>query len=619
MPLTKLQFRPGINREVTAHTNEGGWVDCDKVRFRSGFPETIGGWQKVLDTPFLGICRALHAWVALDGTRFLAVGTSAKIYLYDGGQLEDITPLRATTSAGSVTFAATAGSSELTVTDTTHGAAVGDYVTFSGAVSLGDAITADVLNAEYQITAVTDVDTYSIDVSVAATSSDTGNGGTAVVGEYQISVGSATATFGTGWGAGGWGEGGWGDAADVAIAGSQIRIWDFDNYGEDLVMAVRNGGVYYWDRSGGVAQRAVAVEDLAGANRAPTIARHIRVSGRSRHVLAFGCDSEFDAGVQDPLLIRFSDQEDVTEWQTLETNDAGFLRLNSGSGIVAVVQTRQQTLVFTDVSLHAVQYVGAPFVFGVTELAVGTTIAGPNAAVAVNDEVFWMGVGGFYRYRGTTQHLPCTVEEYVFNSIDRAQLAQVYAGHNAENNEVWWLYATSESDTNDRYVVFNYVQNLWYYGTFTRTAWEQEGIFDYPIAAGTDNYLYYHEVGDNDGESNPPIGIASYIESSAVDIGEGDKFMFASRVIPDITFRGTEGSPSVTFTFKAQDWPGDGVEAEDADEISRTQSVPIEKFTREQYLRLRGRAMALRVSSSALNTAWRLGTPRIDIRTDGRH
>lgn len=619
MPLTELLFGPGINREVTNYTNEGGWVDGDKIRFRSGFPETIGGWERVTDTPFAGVCRALHAWVGLDNTKYLAVGTTEKVYVFDGGALTDITPIRATTSAGDATFAATNGSTTLTVTEVLHGAITGDYVTFSGAVSLGGVVTAAVLNAEYQITEVVDADTYTVTLAAAANASDTGNGGASVVAEYQISTGAVSGTVGLGWGADGWGVGGWGDPGTVPVAGSQLRLWDFDNYGEDLLLTVRNGPVYYWDVSAGVGVRAVALDSLAGANRAPTVSRFTRTSGQSRHAIAFGCDPEGDPGAQDPLLIRFADQEDITEWQTLETNTAGFLRLNSGSGITAVVQTRQQILVFTDVSLHALQYVGAPYTFGLSELSSGTTIVGPNAAVAVNDEVFWMGTGGFYRYRGTVQPLPCTVKEFVFSGLDRTQLEKVYAGHNAEYNEVWWFYPAGDDGANDRYVVYDYVQNLWYYGTLDRTAWMQEGIFTYAIGASPDGYLYYHEVGVNDGSQNPPVGISSFIQSSAVDLGEGDRFMFATRVLPDVTFRGAEGSPTVTYTITAQDWPGDGfITTTEVEDVSRTQAVPVEKFTRELDIRLRGRAMALRVSSDQYNTAWRLGTPRIDIRPDGR-
>jgi hypothetical protein len=619
MPFTKLQFRPGINREVTSHTNEGGWQDCDKIRFRSGFPETIGGWERLTDGAFLGVCRNLHTWVTLSNESYVSVGTHLKHYLVRGTSLFDITPIRDTTAAGDVTFSVTTGSTTLTVSDTGHGALLNDFVAFSGAVSLGGAVTATVLNAEHQITRIVDADSYEIELSVAANASDTGNGGASVVGTYQVSVGLESAAFGDGWGADPWAAGGWGSAADTSVAGAQLRLWSADNYGEDLFFCIRNGGVFYWDASTGTAARGVALEDLAGANRAPTIARVVMTSDRDRHALAFGCDDEFSSGTQDPLLIRFSDQEDITDWETRADNTAGSLRVSSGSGIITAVKTRQQVLVFTDVSLHAMQYVGAPFTFGLTEISANITIAGPQSAVAVNDSVFWMGEGDFYIYDGRVRKLPCTVREYVFSRLDIAQAQKVTAAHNAEHSEVWWFYQSTDGTENDSYVVYNYEQNIWYYGTLERTAWQQRGIFGFSIAAAPDGYLYYHEVGISDGSTNPSSAIHAYIESSPIDMGEGDKYMFASYIIPDITFRSSTGTPSVTMTIKARDYPGDGFLAKEEDNpVTRTATLPVEKFTRDIDIRLRGRSMSLRVESNERNTAWRLGTPRIDARSDGR-
>ncbi len=619
MPFTKLQFRPGINREVTSHTNEGGWQDCDKIRFRSGFPETIGGWERLTDGAFLGVCRNLHTWVTLSNESYVSVGTHLKHYLVRGTSLFDITPIRDTTAAGDVTFSATTGSTTLTVSDTGHGALLNDFVTFSGAVSLGGVVTATVINAEHQITRIVDANSYEVELSVAANASDTGNGGASVVGTYQISVGLESAAFGDGWGADPWAAGGWGSAADTSVAGAQLRLWSADNYGEDLFFCARNGGVFYWDASTGTAARGVALEDLAGANRAPTIARVVMTSDQDRHALAFGCDDEFSSGTQDPLLIRFSDQEDITDWETRADNTAGSLRVSSGSGIITAIKTRQQVLVFTDVSLHAMQYVGAPFTFGLTEISANITIAGPQSAVAVNDSVFWMGEGDFYIYDGRVRKLPCTVREYVFSRLDIAQAQKVTAAHNAEHSEVWWFYQSTDGTENDSYVVYNYEQNIWYYGTLERTAWQQRGIFGFSIAAAPDGYLYYHEVGINDGSTNPSSAINAYIESSPVDMGEGDKYMFASHIIPDITFRSSTGTPSVTMTIKARDWPGDGFLAKEEDNpVTRTATLPVEKFTRDIDIRLRGRSMSLRVESNERNTAWRLGTPRIDVRSDGR-
>ena len=619
MPLTKLQFRPGINRDVTTTGNEGGWRDCDKIRFRLGFPETIGGWEKLSNNQFLGVARDLHSWTALNSTSYIAVGTNLKQYIVRGSSFFDITPLRETTAAGGVTFSATSGSAVITVSDTGHGAIAGDYVTFSGAVSLGGNITADILNAEFSITAVNSANEYTITASVAANASDTGNGGAAVVGAYQISVGLETAVTGTGWGADAWGQGGWGSPADTSIAGATLRLWSQDNYGEDLFSCIRDRGVYYWDASSGVAARGVALEDLAGANRAPTIARVVMTSDQSRHAIAFGCDDEFASGTQDPSLIRFSNAEDITDWETRTDNTAGSLRISSGSGIVTAVKTRQQILVFTDISLHVLQYVGAPFTFGLQEVSTSTTISSPNAAVAVGDSVYWMGEGDFYVYNGREQVIPCTVREYVFDDFNVQQAEKVFGGHNSEHSEVWWFYPSSDSQTNNRYVIYNYAQQIWYYGTLDRSAWEARGVFGYSIAAGQDGYLYYQEYGVNDGSQNPSVGINAYIESSPVDMGEGDRYMLASRVLPDITFRNSTGTPSVTLTISAQDYPGGGFNsADEANPVTRTATVPVEQFTTEQHIRIRGRALAMRIESDQRNTAWRLGTPFIDVRPDGR-
>jgi hypothetical protein len=618
MSFLKLQFRPGINREVTSYADEGGWFDGDKIRFRMGYPESIGGWEKVSLSQFLGTCRALHPWTSLDNTNYIGVGTNLKYYVLRGADFFDITPIRLTTAAGDVTFAATDGSSTITVTDTAHGALLNDFVTFSGAVSLGGNVTAPILNAEHQITSIIDGNTYTIAVSVTANASDTGNGGASVVGAYQINTGLDTSVLGTGWGAGIWGGGGWGSPSGTAIPGAQLRLWSHDNYGEDLVINVRDGGIFYWDESAGLNARAVPLTALAGANSVPTIARDVLVSDRDRHVLAFGCDDEFSPGVEDPLLIRFCAQEDITDWETRADNTAGSLRISTGSEITAAVKTKQQVLVFTDVSLHTVQFVGAPFTFGLNEVSQGVSIAGQNAAVAVNDSVYWMGKNQFYIYNGNVQEIPCTVKEYVFSNFNIYQTNKVVAGHNSEYGEIWWFYPSLNSDNIDRYVIFNYQQNIWYYGNLSRSAWVSRGVFGYPIAAGTDGYLYYHEFGINDGSQNPPIGINCYVQSNSFDIGEGDKLMSAWRVIPDLTFRTSDGSPLVTFTLKTQDFPGSGFFEEESNNVVRTATVPIERFTTQQYVRLRGRAMAFRAESNQFNTAWRLGASRVDVRPDGR-
>jgi hypothetical protein len=640
MPLTKLQFRPGVNRETTSYTNEGGWFDCDKVRFRFGTPEKIGGWEKQSSNSFLGTCRALHPFVALSGESYLSVGTHLKYYINEGGAYNDITPIRETTAAGAVTFSATDGSSTITVTDTNHGALENDFVTFSGAVTLGGTITADILNQEYQITTIVNSNTYEIEARavasladitidgqytptlVVANASDTGNGGASVVGAYQVNTGLDTTVAGTGWGAGTWGRGTWGSAASLTAIGSILRIWGHDNFGEDLVFNIRDGGLYYWDKSTSSAPfaRAVALSDLAGADpTTPTIAKQVLVSDRDRHIIVFGCDPENDIGVQDPLLIRFSDQGNPTVWQSLATNTAGDLRIGSGSQIITAVETRQQMLVFTDVSLHAMQFLGPPFTFGINEISTNITIAGPLASIAVEDTVFWMGREEFYVFNGQVQKLPCSVRSYVFNDFNESQAEKVTAGVNSSFSEVWWLYPSAGSDNIDRYVVYNYQEQVWYYGTLARSVWLDRGINQFPLAAGQDGYLYLHEKGLDDGSTNPAVAISAYIESSQMDIGDGENFVFMRRLIPDLTFdSSTAASPQADFTLQTRNYPGGPYLQTSTDAVTRTATVPVEQFTNQVNLRLRGRSFALKIASSDMGVAWRLGSPRVDIRPDGR-
>jgi hypothetical protein len=617
MPLQKLQFRPGIVRDTTDYTNEGGWRDGDKIRFRLGFPETIGGWTRYTSSTFLGTCRGLHSWISLTGANFISAGTNLKLYVLDGNDPIDITPIRATTSAGDVTFAATNGSSTITVSDTNNGVFLNDFVTFSGAVSLGGAITAAVLNKEYQVTSVVNANSYTISATVTANSSDTGNGGGSVVGTYQINSGLDSAASGSGWGAGTWSRGSWSSAADVSIAGAQLRLWSMDNFGEDLIANVRGGGIYYWDASAGTSARAVNITTLSGNNQ-PQAANLVLVSERDRHVLAFGCDPQGDPGNLDPLTIRFSDQESFTDWAATSTNTAGELRIGTGSEIIAAVQTKQQVIVFTDRSVSSMQFIGAPFTFGLSEVSTNTSIAGQNAAVAFGDAVYWMGDEVFYVYDGNVKLIPCPIEEYIFDSMNLSQRSKITSGLNSKFNEVWWFYPSTESETNDSYVVFNYAENSWYYGNLTRTAWYDNALSNLPIAASTDGYLYFHEDGLDDGSTNPPSPISSYIESSAIDMGDGDQFMFVSRVLPDLTFRNSIATPLATFTVSARDFPGANFDQTDSGNAVRTSEAPVEQFTEQLFFRLRGRSMALKVSSNTVGTQWRLGTPRADMRTDGR-
>ena len=640
MPLTKLQFRPGVNRETTSYTNEGGWFDCDKVRFRFGTPEKIGGWEKQSVNSFLGTARALHPFVALTGESYLGVGTHLKYYLNEGGAYNDITPLRETTAAGAVTFSATNGSSTITVTDTNHEALVNDFVTFSGAATLGGVITAAVLNQEYQVSAVVNENTFQIEARavaslsnitiggqytptlIVANSSDTGNGGGSVVGAYQVNTGLDTTVTGTGWGAGTWGRGTWGSAASLTAVGDTLRIWGHDNFGEDLVFNVRDGGIFYWDKSANTAPitRAVALSDLAGADATtPTIAKQVIVSDSDRHILVFGCDPQNNIGVQDPLLIRFSSQGDPTTWESLATNTAGDLRIGSGSQIVTAVETRQQVLVFTDVSLHALQFLGPPYTFGINEIATNLTIAGPLAAVAVEDNVFWMGREEFYAFGGQVQKLPCSVRSYVFDDFNFSQAEKVTAGVNSSFSEIWWMYPSANSQDNDRYVVYNYQEQVWYYGTLSRSVWVDRGINQFPLAASKDGYLYLHERGADDGSTTPASAISSYIESSQIDIGDGDNFVFMRRLIPDLTFvSSTAPDPQADFILQTRNFPGGQYLQSSTDPVTRTATLPVEQFTEQVNVRLRGRSFAMKIASTNTGVAWRLGSPRIDIRPDGR-
>jgi hypothetical protein len=629
MPLTKLQFRAGINREITSYSNEGGWFDGDKIRFRAAYAEKIKGWQRLGSSTFLGSCRGLHAWRTLGLETFLGVGTHLKYYVETGAAYNDITPIRRTAVAGAVTFAVTDGLSTLTVTDVSHGAVAGDFVTFSGATSLGGTITDVVLNQEYQIAAIVSADTYTVvartvaslsaitidgeyePTPVVANASDTGDGGTVTSGAYQINIGLDTSVFNTGWGAGPWSRGSWGSAATIDLIKDTLRLWTHDNFGEDLLLNVHNGGIFLWQPSGGLNTRAVAISDIAGSDLAPTIATQIMVSDVDRHVIAFGCDPLDNIGVQDPLLIRFSSQESLTDWRPTATNTAGDLRIGSGSKIVRAVETRQQTVIFTDTSLHAMQYLGPPFTFGVQKISENITIQSPNAAVAVDDRVFWMGRKEFYIYEGTVNRLPCTVRDYVFDDFNFDQAEKTFAAANTANSEIWWFYPSLNSAENDRYVVFNYLERVWYYGTLARTAWLDRGVEQQPIAASTDYRLYEHEVGFDDGSTVPPSPIVAFVQSSPIDLGDGEQFVFMRRLIPDVDFRNSAADdPSIDITTRIRNFNGGN--------FLRTTTSTVDESTEQIHLRLRGRQFTVQVGSDGLEVGWRLGSLRYDLRQDGR-
>ena len=705
MPLTKLQFKPGINREITKYSNEGGWVDCDKIRFRFGYPEKFGGWEKLTSNTYQGTARRLHNWLALDGSNFLGVGTHLKYYIEEGGTFSDVTPIRSSTT-NSTTFSATNGSANITVTESNHGAAESDFVTFSQAVSLGGNVTAAILNAEHQIVSVTDANNYVITVSVTANASDSGNGGSGTDAVYQISVGLNSQVGGTGWGSSTWGgttagaltttlaedldnsetgvdvndETGittdndvilvgdelmlvsattddntltvtrghsgttatthsngatvrlavgnvlstddfvaWGAAGVVATA-TELRVWSHDNFGEDLLINPRDGGVYRWDKTNGLGTRAVEISTLSGAENTPTIAKQVLVSDQG-HVFAFGANT-YATTTQDPLLVRFSSFDNPLVYTVSATTSAGFLSIGSGSEFVQAVKTKREILVFTDISLHTLRYLGAPLYYGIEQISSNITIAGPSAAVATQDFVFWMGKDNFYVYAGGTQTLPCTVKDKVFLDFNSQQADKVVAGINSEYTEVIWFYPSESNSLNnggtgdiDKYVVYNYGQKIWYFGTLARTAWLDRGIRTFPIAAGS-SYLFNHETGyDDDGSA-----MTSFIESAPMDIGDGDKFSLIQKVIPDLTFEGSvnQSTPAANFTIKARNEPGEDYGNTSSGTATRTATSPVELFTNQINLRARGRSFALRVDSSATGMKWKLGTPRVNIRPDGR-
>jgi hypothetical protein len=615
MPLQKLQFRPGVVRDLTGYTNEGGWRDCNLVRFRNGFPETVGGWQKYTSSTFLGTCRSMLNWIALNGANYLGVGTNLKFYIEEGGQFFDITPLRSTVTLTNP-FTATNGSSVITVADVAHGCDDGDFVTFSGATGLGGNITASVLNREFEITFVT-VDSYTITVSATANATDASGspGGGTVTTAYQINTGLDTQVGGTGWGAGTWSRGTWGSAATVSV-GNSLRLWSQDNYGEDLLMCVRNGGIYYWDATSGTGVRAVTLASLSSDTTTPTLGAQIMLSDRDRHVIVFGANNGTSTA-QDPLLIRFSSQEDPYTWAPTATNTAGDLRLGSGSLIVRAIETKREILVFTDLALYSMQYLGPPYTFGIQQLAANITLNGYNSIAAVDDTVFWMGKDGFYVYAGQTKSLQCPILNYVFNDYNADQSDKVYAAVNSEFNEVTWFYPSASSEENDKYVTYNYVDGAWTFGTLARTAWIDRGVRLYPLATSPDSYLYNHEFGTDDGSTNPSTGLNAYIESAPVDIGDGDKFSFVRRLIPDVNFFNATNNPTLDMVLKTQNYPGSNYVAGSDSSVTRTATVPIDQYTQVRDIRLRGRSVVLRVESDRVGTRWSLGSPRIEIRPDG--
>jgi len=715
MPLKKILFKPGVNRENTRYTNEGGWYSSNLVRFRQGTPEKIGGWQRISPNTFLGVCRSLWNWVTLNALNLVGVGTNLKFYIENGGAYNDITPLKYQTDAPVTLnnpFDTTSGSAVINVNDTAHGLTTGDIVTFSGAVAvggfaadmintnhfvtvvgvddytitmpaaatstvtggggasvsatykkynftlsspftatlnsnvitvshplhgavngnfvtfstplgLGGNITSSVLTGEFQITFI-DVNTYTIVVGATANAADVAGspGGGSVTAQYQINVGPAIQIPLTGWGSGAWGAGSWGFGGSSL---ANLRLWSQTNFGEDLIFAPRDGPIYYWDATLGVAKRGFLISDMYGASDVPITQKLIFVSDISRFVFAFGCN-EIGSSVEDPMLIRWSDQESVVNWTPQSTNQAGSLRLSHGSQIVAAVQTRQELVVFTDSSVYSLQYVGAPVVWGAQLLGDNISIYSQNSAIIASGKVYWMGVDKFYVYDGRVQTLRCDLRNHIFSNINQGQNLQIFSGTNEGFNEVWWFYCSANSTVVDKYVIYNYVEDTWYYGSLGRTAWLDSGLRDYPFAATYLNNLVNHEQGVDDNSTGDPQPINASISSSEFDIDDGHNFGFIWRMLPDITFRGSTGelTPQVTMTLAPMQNSGSGVNTPastggvDNAAVSRVAVATIEEFTGQVYIRVRGRQLIFTCESNQLGTQWQLGAPRIDIKMDGR-
>ena len=701
MPLQKILFKPGVNKENTRYTTEGGWYEADKIRFRQGNPEVIGGWEPLSVAYFQGVCRSLWNWVTLGGDNLIGVGTNLKFYINQGGLYYNITPLRETVSLSNP-FNTTNASTTVLVTDTSHGCVTGDFVTFTGASAVGG-LTID---GEFQVTVLT-ANTYNITATSQATST-AGPGGGTVTTAYQINVGPAVPVPLVGWGANIWGspppvappstEGTWGYGL---ASTSALRLWNQINYGQDLVYGPRTGPIYYWTANNGVNTRGVLLNSLGGTVSftnasptvvtstilytegaaiqfsggslptgvsaattyyvfqvdgltfnlldgsgnevntsssgtgavslivdVPTIQNNMTVSDASRFLLAFGCN-DYGSNILDPMLIRWSAQDDIYNWTPDPTNQAGFTRLSHGSEIITTVQTRQEIVVFTDVSVYSLQYLGPPYVWASQLLGDNISIMSPNAAVIASGIVYWMGVDKFYSYDGRVQTLNCDLRRFVFQDLNQAQSLQVFSGTNEGFNEVWWFYCSANASAVDKYVIYNYVEKIWYYGTLSRTAWLDSGLQSYPIAANyvtatlTGN-LINHETGLNDNTTGTAVAIDAYISSSEFDIGDGHNFGFVWRVLPDLTFGNATSTPAgalpaVSMTLQGLANSGSGVTSTASQPVSKSNTYVItEQFTGQIFTRMRGRQMIFKIASNQVNTTWQLGAPRIDIRADGR-
>jgi hypothetical protein len=633
MPLQKLVFRPGVNKENTNYANEGGWYDCDKIRFRSGFPEKLGGWTRFSNEQFLGTCRSLNNWTLLDGVSLIGVGTNSKMYLNKGGAYYDITPIfDVTVNASTATsgpFFASNGSNVVTVVDATYNPEAGDYVIFSGAANLYNTsgnVSATILNTEYEVASVVNATAYTVIIPTTATANDTRHGGNSTTITYLLPSGNDVYTIGTGWGAGPWSRGTWSSGYTSGI-GSQLRLWTQDNFGEDFIFAPRGGDLYYWDATTGVSVRAITLESAANAASysgqfVPKTTNQVISSAVQRFVICFGANPYDPADSNtafDPLLVRWSDQENPFDWVPSATNQSGEQRLTIGSSIIQAVNTRQEIVVFTDAAVYSMQYLGPPYVFGFQLLQDNISIMSPRSAITINNVTYWMGSDKFFSYSGRVETLPSSLRTFVFQNLNRDQSWQIFAASNEQYSEVWWFYCSTGSLVVDSYVVYNYLDRVWYYGTMGRTAWFDSGTQQHPIAADYNRRLLNHEDGVDDVSGPSAVAINAYIQSSDFDIGDGHNFGFVWRILPDVTFAGSNAAnPSCTMVVKPRTNAGTAYGTPNDKTVVRTQQYPVELFTGQVYTRIRGRQMAFRIESATVGTTWQLGAPRIDIRPDGR-
>ena len=645
MPLSKLQFRPGVNRDQTNYSNEGGWFACDKIRFRSGYPEKIGGWVKSTPTPFAGVCRNMWNWITTFSDNLLSLGTNAKLYIEAGGNYYDITPLRSvnptltTPSTDNCIQTSTTAPTTITVViPAGHGTQTGNYVTISGVVGPVGGVAASQINGNHKVTVLSS-STFTFPVTGPVTSNSAGGGGTAISISFEIDAGNPVPLNGYGWGTGTWGRSGWGLGSTSPVSQPQ-RDWWMDNFDNDLVANIRNGAPYIWQRGSTVdpgaalSTRAITLQAYATANSyvandVPVKVMQLLVSQQDKHLIAFGAVpfGSTNANDFDPMLIRWASQDAPGNWTPTVTNTAGDLRISRGSRIVRALPTRQEILVWTDSHLYTLQFLGTTDVFGLQEYADNISIASPRAVTTASNITYWMGQDKFYAYTGRVETLPCTLRNHVFQNLNFAQAEQIISGTNEQWNEVWWFYPTADSEVNNAYVVYNHLDRLWYYGSIDRTAWLDTALRRYPQAANTpvavnnlgdvtvgDGYLYSHENGlDDDGAA-----LSAYIESSDFDLGEGDQFMLTRRMLPDVNFDdSTANTPEVTLEVRTRNFPGSSLSnnPSDAKLVMRT---TVDTYTEQVFVRARARQMALKVISDQLGVQWQLGAPRLDMREDGR-